>query len=163
MKNLLLTTLLVSSVAIANQPFQNNFFDQGFNNNVWSSFNQQFQQFNNEMRDLQNKSIFGAQTNRYFNDKSNSYIIEIKVDGLAKENLDINTKDNMIHIAGRVQKTAKTANSSRSSSKQFSQSYSLPLDADGDNIDAEFKDDILIVSIPKLDTPKPRTNKITIK
>ncbi len=159
MKNLLLAVLLISNATIANQAFQSNHL----NGNVWSNFNQQFQQFNNKMRDMQNSSIFGAQTNRYFDDKTNHYVIEIKVSGLTKENLNITAKNNMIHIEGGIKKTEKTANSSRSSSKRFSQSYSLPNDADSENIDAEFKENILIVSIPKLDTPKPQVNKVIIK
>jgi HSP20 family protein len=159
MRNTLLAVLLVTSSTIYAQSYQSN----GFGGNVWSNFNHEFQQFSNEMREMQNKSIFGARTNRYFDNNTNSYIIEIKIDGLAKKNLDITTKDNMIHIAGRVYKTEKTADSSRSSSRQFAQSYSLPNDANGARINAEFKNNALIISIPKLAIPKQNINKITIK
>jgi HSP20 family molecular chaperone IbpA len=100
MKNTLLAALLVSSGAMANQPFQDAFF----NNSVWSNFNKQFQQFNNEVRATQNQSMFGAQTKRFFDRQSNRYMIEVEVNGLAKENLDITSKDGMIHINGHVQK-----------------------------------------------------------
>ena len=163
MKKTLLTVLLISSSTVYAQSYQSNFFNNGFGGNVWSNFNQEFQQFSNEMRDMQNKSIFGAQTNRYFDDKTNSYIIEIKINGLAKKNLDITTKDNMIHIVGSVYKTERTADSSRSSSRKFAQSYSLPQDANGESVNAEFKNNSLIISIPKLATPKQNINKVTIK
>ncbi|CAC9542305.1 hypothetical protein [uncultured Gammaproteobacteria bacterium] len=151
MKNTLFAIVLISSSSMANQhqSFQNNFFDSGFNNSVWSNFNDQFQQFNNEMRSLQNKNTFGTQTNRYFDELTSSYIIEIAVKGLTKENLDISTKSNMIHINGNVQKIEKTTNSSHTSSSQFSQSYSLPNDADKNSISTKFKEDILVISIPK--------------
>lgn len=163
MKNTLFIVLLISSSTIYAQSYQSNFFNNGFGGNVWSNFNQEFQKFSNEMRDMQNKSIFGAQTNRYFNDKTNSYIIEIKVDGLAKKNLDITTRGNMIHIVGSVYKTERTADSSRSSSRKFAQSYSLPQDANGESVNAEFKNNSLIISIPKLVTPKQNINKVIIK
>ncbi|MBT3276647.1 Hsp20/alpha crystallin family protein [Candidatus Thioglobus sp.] len=158
MKNTLLAALLVSSGAMANQPFQDAFF----NNSVWSNFNKQFQQFNNEVRATQNQSMFGAQTKRFFDRQSNRYMIEVEVNGLAKENLDITSKDGMIHINGNVQKTERTNNSSRTSSSKFSQSYSLPVDADTNNINAEFKDNCLIISIPKLAKITPLVNKITV-
>lgn len=160
MKKLLLPLLMLSSALYA-QPYQSNFFNNGFGGNVWSNFNQEFQQFSNEMRQIQNERIFSAQTNRYFDDKTNHYMIEIKVDGLGKENLDITTKDDMIHIIGSVQEIKKTPNGSHSSSRKFSQSYSLPTDADSDNVNAEFNNGILAVSIPKLN--KPKSNKVSIK
>ncbi|MBC8493214.1 MAG: Hsp20 family protein [Candidatus Thioglobus sp.] len=161
MKGILLTTLLTISSAIYAQPYQSNFFNNGFGGNVWSNFNQEFQRFSNEMRQMQNENVFGAQTNRYFDDKTNHYMIEIKVDGLGKEDLDITTKDGMIHIVGSVQEIKKTPNGSHSSSRKFSQSYSLPVDADGDNVNAEFNDGVLAVSILKLD--KPKSNKVSIQ
>ena len=163
MKNTLLIAMLISSGVMAHQPFYNYSPSQGFNNNSWSNFNRQFQQFNNEMRAVQNQNSIGTQTKRYFDDQSNHYKIEIKVKGLAKENLDITTRSNMIYISGRVQISEKTANSSRTSSSNFSQSYSLPNDADTNNINAEFKSGLLIVSIPKLEKAKPLVNKITIQ
>ena len=160
MKNTIFIALLLSSSAIANQhqPFQNNFFSGGFNKNVWSNFNNQFQQFNNKMRLMQNNNIFDAQSDRYFDNETNSYIIKAKVPNLTKENLDISTKNNTIYINGSSQKIEKTANSSKSSSNQFSQSYSLPKDADQDNFSVKFKDDLLIISIPKLIEEKPLSN-----
>lgn len=163
MKNTLLVTLLLSTNVIANQPFQNNFFDRGFNQGVWSNFNQQFQQFNNEMRAVQNRNIFGAQTKRYFDEKSNRYMIEIEVQGLAKKDLDITSENGLIHIKGHVKKIEKMGNNTRSSSSQFSQSYSLPNDADANNINAEFKDSCLVISIPKLTKTTPVVKQITVK
>lgn len=149
MRITMLVTLLLSSSVMATQQqfFQNIFFNSGFNNNVWSSFNDQF---NDEIRSMQNDNIFGAQANRYFDNATNHYIIKLKASGLTKENLNIYTKGNMIHIGGNIQKIEKTPNSSRTSSSQFSQSYSLPKDADQENINVEFKDGLLIISIPKL-------------
>ena len=163
MKNTLLIMLLVSTSVMANQPFQNNVFSQGLNQGVWSNFNRQFQQFNSEMRAVQNQNIFGAQTKRYFDAQSKHYMIEIEVQGLTKENLDITSKDGMIHINGHVQKTETTGNNTRSSSRKFSQSYSLPNDADASNISAKFKDKCLVIAIPKLTKKAPLVNQITVK
>lgn len=160
MRNTLLVALLVlSGSTIANQSFQNSFFS----NSVWSNFNRQFQQFHNEMRAAQNQDIFGAQTKRYFNTQTNRYIIEVEVNGLTKKNLDITSKDGMIHINGYVQKSEQTENSTYNTSNKFLQSYSLPSDADTNNINAEFKDNCVIISIPKLAKVTSLVNKIAIQ
>jgi len=134
-----------------------------FSNNIWSDFNKQFQHFDNQMREMQSTTSFGTQSRRYIDEQTNSYIIQIQVNNLDKENLDISTKDDTIYIKGSIQISKKTDNSSRTASSRFSQSYSLPTDADEDNIDANFKDGVLTVSIPKLDKPKPKVKKIQIK
>lgn len=163
MKKTLLIAMLISSSVMAHQSFHNYSPSHGLNDNFWSNFNRQFQQFDNGIRTVQNQNAITTQTKRYFDDQSNHYMIEIKVKGLAKENLDITTRNNMIYISGRVQISEKTANSSRTSSSKFSQSHSLPNDADTDNINAEFKSGLLTVSIPKLEKAKPLVNKITIQ
>ena len=165
MKNILLALALASSASMANQhtPFQNNFFNDGFNKGVWSNFNDQFQKFNNDMRNMQNQDIFSANANQFFDKTTNSYIIEIVAKGLTKENLNISTKNNTLYIDSSIQQITNTKNSSQSSSSQFRQSYSLPNDADENNISAEFKKDRLIIFIPKASKPKPTINKIKIK
>ena len=162
-KILLLSALLASTIVNANAPFQNRFFDSGFNKNIWSDFDRQFQQFNSRINEIQNQTTFGAQTRRYFDKDKSQYIILINTQGLNKENLDITTKDEMIHIKGKVRKSSKTANSNSSASSSFSQSFSLPADADAEHIDASFEKGVLTVSIPKLSQVKPLVQKITIK
>ena len=158
-KKILLSLLVLSGTAGANAPFQNGMFG----NNIWSDFNKQFQHFDSQMREMQSTTSFGTQSRRYIDEQTNSYIIQIQVNNLDKENLDISTKDDTIYIKGSIQISKKTDNSSRTASSRFSQSYSLPTDADEDNIDANFKDGVLTVSIPKLDKPKPKVKKIQIK
>jgi len=77
--------------------------------------------------------------------------------------LNISTKNNTLYIDSSIQQITNTQNSSQSSSSQFRQSYSLPSDADENNISAEFKKDQLIISIPKAIKPKPSINKINTK
>ena len=163
MKNTLLALILASSASMANQhiPFQGNFFNSGFNNSVWPNLNDQFKQFNAGMHNIQNQNIFGTRANQYFDDTANSYIIEINVNELTKENLDISIKNNILYISSNVQEITTTPNSSQTSSSQFVQSHSLPNDADKNKISTEFKDGKLIISIPKSTTPS--INKVDTK
>ncbi|BBB24082.1 heat shock protein Hsp20 [Isorropodon fossajaponicum endosymbiont JTNG4] len=158
----LLPILLISSVISANS-LNNDLFDNGFKHNVWRDFEQLFQQFNYKMSQIQSSSNFGTKGRRYFDNQTNNYIIQLKVNGLNKENLDISTNNGRIFIKGRVKKIQNTAHSSSTSSGSFSQSFTLPYDVDTDNINASFNNNILTVSIPKLKQPKLQIRKITIQ
>ncbi len=158
MYKLLLTSVLLISSAMINANDRNS-----FNNNIWYDFNKQFEQFEQRMNQMQSQNNFGVQSRRYFDKENNNYVIQISVNGLNKDNMEITTKDNIISIKGKIKIQRKSGNNSSTSSKSFSQSFSLPNDADDSNINASFKDRILTVSIPKLAEPKPAVRKIEIK
>jgi HSP20 family molecular chaperone IbpA len=164
MKHLLLATLLISGGTIAHQAhqsYQNNLYDDNFNNNMNSALGQQFYQLNNAMDSLKNQRDFEVQTEKYFNDENNHYVIAIEVSELTEDNLEVETEDGIIYIDGRVQKTEKSKSGYSSSVKQFSQSFPLPADADADieNIKIGYFGGILNIYIPKLDLEKTTTKQ----
>lgn len=122
-----------------------------------------FKNIDRDMRRLRLQSnSFSTQSRQYFDKDKNSYVIEIKASGLDKNDLDISTEKNMLIIKGsqKIEKTSK--HSSLRTSSNFSHSVSIPVDGDGENISADFNNGILKVSIPKLDKPKPKSQKINI-
>jgi len=159
MNKLLLPILLISSTISAHSDF----FSHDFNHNFWRDFEQQFRQFDDRIKQIQNASNFVSQSRNYFDNQTNNYIIQIKVNGLNKENLDISTNDGSIFIKGGIQKVQSTDQSSSTSSSSFFQSFTLPHDVDTDNINASFSDNILSISMPKLKQSKPQIRKITIQ
>ncbi len=161
MNKVLLPILIISSVINANS--NNNHFGNDLNHNVWCDFEQQFRQFNYKMNQIQNFSNFDTKSRRYFDNQTNNYIIQIKVNGLSKENLDISTNNSSIFIKGNVKNIQNTIHNSSASSSSFYQSFTLPHDVDTDNINASFNNKILIISIPKRKQPKLQVRKITIQ
>jgi HSP20 family protein len=161
MNKLLLSILLISSTISAHSDL----FGHDFNHNFWRDFEQQFRQFDYKIKQIQNSSNFVTQSRRYFDNQANNYIIQIKVNGLNKENLNISTNDGSIFIKGSIQKVQNTDQSSSTSSSGFFQSFTLPDDVDTDNINANFSNNILSISIPKLKQlePEPQIRKITIQ
>ncbi|WP_235093716.1 Hsp20/alpha crystallin family protein [Candidatus Ruthturnera calyptogenae] len=115
------------------------------------------------MNQIQNFSNFDTKSRRYFDNQTNNYIIQIKVNGLSKENLDISTNNSSIFIKGNVKNIQNTIHNSSASSSSFYQSFTLPHDVDTDNINASFNNKILIISIPKRKQPKLQVRKITIQ
>ncbi len=155
-KILPIAVLLASALVNAHGPFQSGFFNQGFNNGFWHDFDQQFQRLDYEM------NRFNSQSKQYFDKDSNSYVVEVRLSGLSKKDIDISTHQNTLVIKGSRNSERTSNNQNTKSSTNFSHTMSIPRDGDKDNISANFKDGVLTVSIPKLDKPKPKVQKITI-
>lgn len=164
MKTKLLLALLISTSVSAYEPFNRGFFHPGFNQNIWHDFDRQFREFEQKMRQAQyQQQGFATQSRNYFDQDNNQYVIEIKVDGLDKDNLEINTEEGMINIRGKKVIKRQSGNNTARASSSFSQSLSLPEDADTDDIQAKFEDSILRITLPKLSAPKPKTQTIEIE
>ena len=162
-KILLIIALLIPALVSAHGPFQSGFFNNGFNNGFWRDFDRQFQQLDHKINRLQySTNRFNSQSRQYFDKDSNSYVIEVKLSGLGKEDIDISAHKNTLVIKGVHHSETTSDNQSAKSSTSFSHAISIPRDGDKDNIGADFKDGVLKVSIPKLDKPRPQVQKITI-
>ena len=162
-KILPIIALLASTLVSAHGPFQSGFFNQGFNDGFWRDFDRQFQKLDHKINRLQySKNRFNSQSRQYFDKDSNSYVIEVKLSGLGKEDIDISAHKNTLVIKGMHHSETTSDNQSAKSSTSFSHAISIPRDGDKDNIGADFKDGVLKVSIPKLDKPRPQVQKITI-
>ena len=158
-KILPIIALLTSTLVSAHGPFQS-----GFNNGFWRDFDQQFQRLDHEINRLQySANRFSSQSRQYFDEDNNSYVVEIKISGLGKSDIDISTNKNMLIIKGVSSSEKTSTNRSARSSSSFSHSLSIPSDGDKDNISSDFNDGVLKVSIPKLDKPISQIKKITIQ
>jgi HSP20 family protein len=163
-KILPIIALLVSTSIGAHGPFQSGFFNQGFNDGFWRDFDRQFQQLDRRLNQLKHStSALRMHSRQYFDQDNNSYVIEIKISDLIKDDLDISTNKSMLVITGARSSKKTSTNRSARSSTSFSHAVSIPRDGDKDNISADFKGGVLKVSIPKLEKPKPRVQKITIQ
>ncbi|NYT52299.1 MAG: Hsp20 family protein [Candidatus Vesicomyosocius endoextente] len=159
---ILLSILLISSTinANSNHLFNGSFFDNNF---IWHDFEQQFRELNYKINQVQNYSNLRTQSRRYFDNQTNSFIIQIKVDGISKENLNISTNNNIILIKGCVKKVQSNNHSLSTSSYSFFQKFTIPDDVDTNNIKASFNNNILSISIPKLKQKKLEVQKISIQ
>jgi len=96
-----------------------------------------------------------------------AYHVEVDLPGMKKEDINIQIEDNTLVISGerKVKEEIKEENYYKveSSFGTFSRSFSLPDDADIENIHAESKDGVLEVVVPKLEVQKvEKTKKIAI-
>jgi len=96
-----------------------------------------------------------------------AYHVEVDLPGMKKEDINIQIEDNTLVISGerKVKEEIKEENYYKVESKfgTFSRSFSLPDDADIENIHAESTDGVLEVVVPKLEVQKvEKVKKIAI-
>ena len=92
--------------------------------------------------------------------------IVAEIPGLNKKQLDVEVEDGVLTISGDKHSTFEDEGAKvlRRELKQssFKRSFELGEQLDGDNIDANFKDGVLSVSIPKIEPEKPKKTFVKI-
>ena len=97
-----------------------------------------------------------------------AYHIEVDLPGVKKEDISVQVEDNILVVSGerKVKEEIKEENYYKveSSFGSFSRSFSLPEEADVENIHAESIDGVLEVVVPKLESTKvDKVKKVAIK
>jgi HSP20 family protein len=96
-----------------------------------------------------------------------AYYIEVDLPGVKKEDISIDVDDNVLTISGerKVEEERKEEEFYRVESfyGTFERSFTLPEDVDADKIEAEAKDGVLTVKIPKAQVVEKTPKKIEIK
>jgi HSP20 family protein len=95
------------------------------------------------------------------------YLIKAELPEVKKEDLRIQLENDIITISGerRQEKEAKEENQIRveRSYGSFMRSFSLPSNVDPNGIQAECKDGVLSLHIPKTEEAKPKARAIEVK
>lgn len=97
-----------------------------------------------------------------------AYHVEVDLPGVKKEDINVQVEDSTLVVSGerKVKEEIKEENYYKveSSFGSFSRSFSLPEEADVENIHAESEDGVLEVIVPKLQTAKvDKVKKVEIK
>ncbi len=96
-----------------------------------------------------------------------AYYIEVDLPGVNKDNININVDENTLTISGerKVKEEHKADNFYKVESVygKFERSFSLPEDVDTDKIEAEHKNGVLEIKIPKVVKVEKTPKKIEIK
>jgi HSP20 family protein len=93
------------------------------------------------------------------------YTVKAELPGLNKENIKVSVEGGVLSIAGerKVEKEEKNKKYHRieRSYGSFTRSFTLPDDASGEKVSAEFKDGVLKVHLPKEE--KAKSNSVEVK
>jgi HSP20 family protein len=97
-------------------------------------------------------------------DEEKMYSISLDIPGLRQEDIDIEVKDNHLHISGerKYEKKTDKNNVLRSERRygKFSRVFSLPQNVNPEGIEASFENGVLQIMLPKEE--KSQTRKIQI-
>ena len=88
----------------------------------------------------------------------------IELPGIDKNNLTIEAKENTIRISGTKAGNNENGASAHRREREFGQfdrTLSIPIKLDPDGIKAEYRDGVLALLLPRTESEKPRTIKIS--
>jgi len=96
-----------------------------------------------------------------------SYSLHIELPGVSKKDVNINVKENILTIEGE-KKSEKDSKSDKYHRNErvfgkFHRTFRLPDRVDRDQINAEFSDGVLSITIPKLEEALPKQIEVKIK
>jgi len=95
------------------------------------------------------------------------YEINVELPGVAQEDIDLSVHDNVLMVKGEKkyqrEEKGKTYFFSERAYGAFQRSFRLPPDSQGDKIQANFKDDVLNIVIPKSSPQKEAAQKIEVR
>lgn len=92
-------------------------------------------------------------------------IVRAELPGMTRDDISVELNDSILTLSGekKIEKTEEKEKFHRTeiSYGSFRRSFQVPMEVDAENIDANFKDGILTIDIPKVETSKPQ--KIEVK
>ena len=96
----------------------------------------------------------------------NEYLIKAEVPEVKKDDVKVTVQDEVLTITGErtLEKEEKGRKYHRVERPygRFARSFTLPEDADGNKVAAEFKDGVLKVHLPKSERAKPKSIEVKI-
>ena len=103
---------------------------------------------------------------RISEDKDN-FFIKMEIPGMTKEDVKISIENNVLCVNGHKKQEKKTEETNLIMNEiyfgEFSRNFNLSNDIKLDAIDAEYKDGVLNITLPKVEEAKPVVKEINIK
>ncbi len=96
---------------------------------------------------------------------SDSFNLEAEIPGVNQENLDVKLEGGVLTIIGRVNAGGPEGMQSLHSeyqSRNFERTFEVSNDIEGDNINADLKNGILHIVLPKREAAKPKQIEIKV-
>lgn len=130
---------------------------------AFRAFENQLQRNNLNYAKQTNKESFSPAINSL--EAEDAYVLDVDVPGIAKEDIKLDVKDGELILSGerhmRKETTKEDYFNFETDFGKFSRHFSLPDDADVENIEASCESGVLSVNIPKLEEVNNQYN-ITI-
>lgn len=96
--------------------------------------------------------------------QGDDFVALVELPGVSKDDIEIQAKDSAIRISGRKTITFEAGASVHRRERVsgiFNRTITLPVEVDADRVKAEYKHGVLALFIPRAESDKPRTIKIS--
>lgn len=104
---------------------------------------------------------------RDISEDDKEYLIKSEIPEMKKEDIKLNVHDSVLTITGqrKYEKEEKSKKYHRVERAygSFMRSFTIPEDADGSKVNAEYKDGVLKMQLPKAEKAKSKTIEVKIK
>lgn len=91
-------------------------------------------------------------------------VVKAELPGMSKDDIELNLQDNVLTVKGEKKQEKKEEKENyhrvERSYGSFSRSFTLPADVDQENVQANFKDGVLMITLPKVEEAKQKKIKI---
>ncbi len=97
----------------------------------------------------------------------NSYRIAVELPGVEEKDIHLSVEEGVVNLKGEKRSAREESGETWFFSERqygsFSRSFRLPPDAEGEKVDAQLKDGVLTITIPKKKPKKDETARIEIR
>jgi HSP20 family protein len=91
-------------------------------------------------------------------------VVRAELPGLSKDDIELNIQDNVLTLKGEKKQEKKEEKENyhrvERSYGSFSRSFTLPAGVDPENVQATFKDGVLVIALPKVEEAKQKKIEI---
>ena len=133
----------------------------------WKNFNALANQFANGPKTDNEGDFMGAWSPAVdIYDKGGEVVIHAEIPGIKKDDIDVRVENNVLTIRGKKERKEEVKDEGYVRTERtygsFSRSFSLPTTVALDKIQADYKDGVLTLSIPKSEEAKPRQIEVKV-
>ena len=92
------------------------------------------------------------------------FVALVELPGVSKDDIEIQAKDSSIRVSGKKTisfEAGASVHRRERVSGVFDRTITLPVEVDADRVKADYKDGLLTLLIPRAESDKPRTIKIS--
>ena len=99
-------------------------------------------------------------------EEESRYLMEVELPGLTEKDIELKVEDNILTLSSKKEESKEEKKNGyllrERRSAEFSRTFVLPNDTDRAEIKAEFKNGLLMVSVPKKPEAQPRKIDVTV-
>lgn len=100
-------------------------------------------------------------------EKDDEFVVKVELPGVSKDDVKITLHDNVLTIRGekKEEKVSKDSNYHRleRSYGSFQRSFTLPTSVKQDKVEAEYRDGVLTITLPKAEEAKRKQIEVKVK